>query len=154
MASSRPAPREAVQLIKLCEGFEPHVYICPAGYPTIAYGHVVLPGEDWSRGISEEEGTRLLVEVDLPKYENGVLRHIKVPLPDLSYGALVSFTYNLGIGALEMSTLRRMINNGQLWEAADQFPRWVFAGAQKLPGLVKRREQERAMWLKGLEGVR
>lgn len=138
-----------MNLIKICEGFVGSVYICPAGYPTIGYGHVVLPGEDWSNGITEREATRLLEEVDLPKYENGVLRHIKVPLPDDCYAALVSFTYNLGIGALEMSTLRRMVNQGRLVEAAEQFPRWVYANGRQLPGLVKRRALSRGLWLRG-----
>ena len=152
MGSLRACPSEAIHLVKLCEGFVPHVYVCPAGYPTIGYGHVVRPGEDWSRGITQDEATRLLVEVDMPIYERGVLQHILVPLPDLCYGALCSFTYNLGIGALQMSTLRKLINQNRLDEAADQFPRWVYAGATILPGLVKRRALSKAMWLKGLHG--
>lgn len=151
MASLRPCPEDGVKLIKLCEGFEPRPYICPAGVLSIGYGHVVKPGEDWSRGITEAEADALLRE-ELGIYENGVLRHIRVPLSDDCYAALTSFTYNLGIGALESSTMRRMINNGQLYEAADQFPRWVFGGGKKLPGLVKRRELSRALWLRGLHG--
>ena len=63
---------------------------------------------------------------------------------------LVSFTFNLGEGALSASTLRRLVNAGRLAEAASQFERWVFAGARKLPGLVRRRAAERALWERGL----
>lgn len=148
MASSRPCPEVGLDLIKFCEGFVDHVYICPAGHPTIGYGHVVQPGEQWST-ITEPEAVALLRR-DIVRYENGVLRLISVPLPDYCYAALVSFTYNLGEGALQASTLRRLTNQGRLEEAAVQFDRWVFAGAQKLPGLVKRRALSRALWEKGL----
>ena len=62
----------------------------------------------------------------------------------------MSFTFNLGEGALSASTLRRLVNAGRLAEAAPQFDRWVFAGARKLPGLVRRRAAERALWERGL----
>lgn len=149
MASLRPCPEVGVDLIKSFEGFSPISYICPAGYPTIGYGHVVQPGEQWGT-ISEPEAVALLKR-DLPRYENGVLRYISVPLPDYCYAALVSFTFNLGEGALATSTLRRLINQGRLEEAGPQFDRWVFAGAQKLPGLVRRRAAERSLFEKGLD---
>ncbi|HYC64626.1 MAG TPA: lysozyme [Reyranellaceae bacterium] len=145
----RTTPSEGRNLIKAFEGFSPTVYVCPAGYPTIGYGHVVQPGEDWSKGLTEAEGDELLAR-DLPRYERAVCRLITVPLSDPCFGALVSFTFNLGEGALSASTLRRIINAGRLDEAAAQFDRWVFAGAQKLPGLVRRRAAERAMWESGL----
>lgn len=148
MASLRPCPEVAVDLIKSFEGFSPVSYICPAGYPTIGYGHVVLAGEQWGT-ISEAEGVALLKR-DLPRYERAVCRLIEVPLSDPRYGALVSFTFNLGEGALAASTLRRLINQGRLVEAGPQFDRWVFAGAQKLPGLVRRRTAERSLFERGI----
>lgn len=151
MPSPRPCPEIGVDLIKACEGFEPFPYICPAGIPSIGYGHVIKPGEDWSRGITEAQALALLKE-ELAVYEWGVLRNTTVPLPDLCYAALNSFTYNLGVGAYQSSTLRRKINNNDFLGAADEFPRWVFGGGRKLPGLVKRRELSRMLWLRGAAG--
>jgi lysozyme len=136
-------------LIKAFEGFMPSTYICPAGHPTICYGHVVQPGEKFPEPMSESACEDLLV-ADLPRYEQAVCRLIAVPLSDPCFDALVSFTFNLGEGALQASTLRRLINAGRLDECGPQFDRWVFAGARKLPGLVARRAAERAMWESGL----
>ncbi len=147
--SLRQVTREGRELIEAFEGFSPTVYICPAGYPTVGYGHVVLPGEAFDRPLTQAEADDLLSR-DLPRYEWAVCRLIGVPLSDPCYDALVSFTFNLGEGALQASTLRRLINAGHLEEAGPQFDRWVMAGAQKLPGLVRRRAAERAMWERGL----
>lgn len=136
-------------LIKAFEGFMPSTYICPAGHPTICYGHVVLPGETFAEPMSEQACEDLLV-ADLPRYETAVCRLIEVPLSDPCFDALVSFTFNLGEGALQASTLRRLANAGRLDEVGPQFDRWVFAGARKLPGLVARRAAERTMWEAGL----
>ena len=139
-----------LQLIKLFEGFSPTVYLCPAGYPTIGYGHVVQDAEHWPTPLAEAEGDELLRR-DLIRYENAVCRLIQVPLSDRCFASLVSFAFNLGEGALAASTLRRLVNAGRLEDAAPQFDRWVFAGSQKLMGLVRRRAAERVMWESGLQ---
>lgn len=136
-------------LIKTFEGFVPSTYICPAGHPTICYGHVVAPGETFDEPMSAMACEDLLMR-DLPRYERAVCRLIEVPLSDSCFDALVSFAFNLGEGALQASTLRRLANAGRLDECGPQFDRWVFAGARKLPGLVARRAAERAMWERGL----
>lgn len=74
--------------------------------------------------------------------ERTVLRLINVPLTHNQFDTLVSFTYNLGGGALQSSTLRRKINREEHAEAPEQFLRWVFAGRRKLKGLVSRRQAE------------
>jgi len=74
--------------------------------------------------------------------ERAVLRLINVPLTDGQFDALVSFTYNLGGGALQRSTLRRKINREEHTEVPEQFMRWVWAGGRKLKGLVRRRNSE------------
>lgn len=152
-SSPRATCREGIDLIKTFEGFSSTVYICPAGWPTVAYGHLVTDDDRrlnrFAQPLSREEGEALLA-ADLPSYEMAVCRHITVPLHDYCFAALVSFTFNLGPGALQASTMRRMINDGRLWEAAAQFDRWVFAGAQKLPGLVRRRKMSRALFEAGL----
>ncbi len=147
--SPRATGAAGLALIKAFEGFSPTVYVCPAGYPTVGYGHVVREGERFEAPLSPEEGEALL-QRDLPRYERAVCRLIEAALSDPCYDALVSFTFNLGEGALAASTLRRLVNASRLADAGSQFDRWVFAGAQKLPGLVRRRAAERALFERGL----
>lgn len=78
--------------------------------------------------------------------EQAVCRLIKVPLTDGQFDALVSFTFNLGSGALQRSTLRRKVNHEEHEEVPDQFMRWVWAGGKKLRGLVMRREAEASLY--------
>ena len=137
----RHITQDGIDLIKRFEGFSRTVYFCPAGYPTIGYGHVVKDGEDFSNGIMEGEAEELLRQ-DAVIAERAVLRLINVPLTDGQFDALVSFTFNLGGGALQRSTLRRKINREEHVEVPEQFMRWVWAGGRKLKGLVRRREAE------------
>ena len=83
-----------------------------------------------------------LLRQDAQIAERAVLRLINVPLIDSQFDALVSFTYNLGCGALQRSTLRRKINREEHAEVPEQFMRWVWAGGRKLKGLVRRRAAE------------
>ncbi|HRK98471.1 MAG TPA: lysozyme [Alphaproteobacteria bacterium] len=141
----RHITQNGIDLIKRFEGFSAKVYICPAGYPTIGYGHVVKPHEDFSAGIDEAQAEELLRQ-DAVIAERAVLRLISVPLTDGQFDALVSFTYNLGGGALQRSTLRRKINREEHAEVPEQFMRWVWAGGRKLKGLVRRREAEISLY--------
>lgn len=142
----RHITQDGIDLIKRFEGFSRTVYFCPAGYPTIGYGHVVKDGEDFSNGIMEGEAEELLCQ-DAVIAERTVLRLINVPLTDGQFDALVSFTYNLGGGALQRSTLRRKINLEEHAEVPEQFMRWVWAGGRKLKGLVRRREAESRLYI-------
>ena len=139
----RKVSDEGLNLIKRFEGFSKTVYICPAGYPTIGYGHVVLDQEiqSFAEGMSEEQATDLLRQ-DVAIAEHAVVRHINVPLSDGQFDALVSFTFNLGSGALQRSTLRRKLNRLEYKLAANEFSRWVWAGGKRLKGLVRRRQAE------------
>ncbi len=134
---------EGINLIKRFEGFSSLIYICPAGYPTIGYGHVVRDGEKsrFAEGIDNAEG-EVLLRQDVLWAERGVLRLIDVSLSDGQFDSLVSFTFNLGAGALQRSTLRRKVNREEHDEVPAQFKRWVWAGGRKLRGLVRRREAE------------
>lgn len=134
---------EGLNLVKRFEGFSPAIYICPAGYPTIGYGHVVLSWERerYANGISQVEATDLL-ECDVQVAERAVLRLTTVPLTDGQFGALVSFTFNLGAGALQRSTLRRKVNRGENDDIPSELAKWVWAAGRKLPGLVQRRQAE------------
>jgi GH24 family phage-related lysozyme (muramidase) len=137
----RHITQDGINLIKRFEGFSSTVYFCPAGYPTIGYGHVVKKGEDFSAGITQDEAEELL-RIDAQIAERAVLRLITVPLTDGQFDALVSFTYNLGSGALQRSTLRRVINRQNHQNVPAQLMRWVWAGGRKLKGLARRREAE------------
>ena len=143
----RHISQEGLDLIKRFEGFSPTIYICPAGYPTIGYGHVVRNDQKdrFSDGIDQEQGEELLRR-DAQVAERAVLRLITVPLTDGQFNALVSFTFNLGSGALQRSTLRRKVNRAEHDEVPDQLIRWVWAGGKKLKGLVKRRKQEARLY--------
>jgi lysozyme len=132
---------KGIDIIKRFEGFSPTVYFCPAGYPTIGYGHVVLDHEDFSKGVSKRQAETLLKK-DAQIAERAVLRLISVPLTDGQFDALVSFTYNLGGGALQRSTLRHVINRGDHHDVPRQLMRWVWAGGKKLNGLIRRRKAE------------
>jgi len=79
--------------------------------------------------------------------ERAVLHLINVPLTDGQFDALVSFTYNLGGGALQRSTLRRKINREEHGKVPEQFMRWVWAGGRKLKGLVRRRAAESSFYI-------
>ena len=134
---------DGLDLIKRFEGFRPTVYICPAGWPTIGYGHVVRESERqrFSAGIDERAAEELLRR-DVQTAEKAVLRLIHVPLSDGQFSALVSFVFNLGAGSLQRSTLRRKINRGEHEAVPAEFRRWVWAGGRKLKGLIQRREAE------------
>ena len=81
--------------------------------------------------------------------ERAVLRLITVPLSDGQFDALVSFTFNLGSGALQRSTLRRKVNRQEYEDAALEFGKWVWAGGRRLKGLINRRKAEAALFLSG-----
>ena len=144
----RHITQAGIDLIKQFEGFSSTVYICPAGYPTIGYGHVVKPQErqQFASGITPEQAETLLRQ-DVQTAERAVLRLITVPLTDGQFDALVSFTFNLGAGALQRSTLRRRVNRGDHAAVPAEFRKWVWAGGMKLRGLIRRREAERMHYL-------
>ena len=138
---------DGLALIKRFEGFEPEIYICPGGWPTIGYGHVVRDGERerFADGIDEATAEELLRR-DVETAERAVLRLIRVLLEDGRFDALSSFAFNLGAGALQRSTLRRKVNRGEHDAVPAEFGRWVFAGGRKLKGLVRRREAEAELY--------
>lgn len=143
----RQITETGLDLIKRFEGFSPTIYICPAGHPTIGYGHLVGRGERerFRHGISEVGAAELLKQ-DLRAAEVAVLRLITVPLTDGQFDALVSFTFNLGSGALQRSSLRRVINRAEHAAVPAQLSRWVWADGRRQPGLVLRRQAESVLY--------
>ena len=147
---TRKVPERAIDLIKEFEGFRRNLYVCPAGKPTIGYGHVIQPGEKFFIPMTEEYAETLL-GMDLERFCKGVDELLKVHVTDSQFGALVSFAFNIGLGAFKQSTMLKMLNDGKYKEAGGQFMRWVFADKKQLPGLVKRRAAERNLFLSGIE---
>lgn len=133
-----------IALIKHFEGFRSEPYLCAGGYRTIGYGHVIRPGEAL-QSVTEAEAEALLFR-DLTLSERAILRLITVPLTSHQFDALASFTFNLGSGALQSSTLRQKVNRQEHEDAAQEFHRWVYAGGRKLAGLVRRRRLESLLY--------
>ncbi len=141
---------DGLALIKRFEGFASEIYICPGGWPTIGYGHVVRDHEreQFAGGIDEAAAEELL-RCDVETAERAVLRLIGVPLADGRFDALCSFTFNLGAGALQRSTLRRKVNREEHDAVPSEFRRWIWAGGRRLKGLVRRREAEAVLYVAG-----
>jgi len=131
-------------LIKKYEGLQLTSYLCPAGVPTIGWGHTY--GVKLNRTISVDEA-EVLLDHDYQEAEDDVLELITVPLTDNQLGALTSFVFNLGSGKLIGSTLRKKLNSNDYKGAAEEFDKWVFSKGKKLNGLVKRRAEERQLFL-------
>jgi lysozyme len=143
-------PQVAIELAKRFEGFHrvpkfdperrAHPYICPAGYWTIGFGHLCDPTHP---PITEDEAETYLAQ-DLVKALNATLRYcpVLVTEPEGRLAAIVDFTFNLGAGRLQTSTLRRRINQRDWSSAAKELRRWVYGGGRVLPGLVARRGAE------------
>ena len=144
----RHISKEGLDLICRFEGFSPIIYKCPAGYPTIGYGHLITEKNkvQFLDGVDDLEALDLL-RLDVQVAERAVLRLIAVPLTDGQFDALVSFTFNLGSGTLQRSSLRRKVNREEHADVPAEFMRWVWAGGRKLKGLVKRRTAEAVIYL-------
>jgi lysozyme len=145
-------PQAAIELAKHFEGFHrvpkldpghAHPYLCPAGYWTIGFGHLCQPEHS---PITEEEGESYLAQ-DLQTALRATLRYCPVLATEADgrLAAIVDFTFNLGAGRLQTSTLRRRINQRDWQVAAFELGRWVRGGGRVLPGLVARRQAEVAM---------
>ena len=137
-----------VALIKAHEGLRLTAYTDPVGVWTIGYGHTTAAGPPKvERGVKiTEAGADAILRQDLAKFEKYVTDAVKVPLNQNEFDALVSWTFNLGPSNLRSSTLLRKLNAGDRAGAADEFMKWTKAGGKTLPGLVKRREAERALF--------
>ena len=155
--------KECIDMIKHHEGVRTRGYRCPALLWTIGVGHVIDPNHikvplnerkdlpippGWDRTLSMAEVDDILA-TDLASFERGVLRLCPSGLTQSRFDALVSFSFNVGLGNLQRSTIRMCHNRGDFEAAAEAFMQWTKAGGRELPGLVKRRKDERALYLKG-----
>lgn len=146
-----------IRLITEFEGFVDRWYEDPAhGWkvPTAMYGHTNATGNepfyksesDRAVRFTKQQGIDTLKK-DLLRYEAAVDKAVKVSLNPNQRGALVSFTYNLGEGNLNKSTLLKKVNAGDLLGASKEFAKWRKAGGKVLAGLTRRREAERQLFL-------
>ena len=153
--------QKAIQMIKHHEGVRQRPYRCPAKLWTIGVGHVLYPRQgalkleerdsvplrdEDNRTFSMEEVDDILRH-DLERFERGVERYCPVKLTQGQFDALVSFSFNLGLGGLQRSTLRQKVLRGDFEGAAEEFLKYTIAGGKVLKGLVSRRNDERALFL-------
>jgi len=137
----------AAELCKRFEGFRAKPYLCPAGIPTIGYGSTYYADGRkvtlQDAPISEPDAEKLLLHELEKTYLPGVLRQCPgLAADERKLNAIVDFAYNLGVGRLQTSTLKRKIN-AQDWEGSrEQLMLWVRGGGKVLPGLVARRKAE------------
>ncbi len=171
-APLRDVPDQGIELIKAFEGIpdgDPSTvkldaYLDPVGIWTIGWGHAIRHRGDWLRGLHNKAVARALypggitlvqadtlLRGDLLDTAAAVVRLVGVPMTDAQFGALVSFAFNIGTGALGKSTLLRKFLAGDVAGAADQFLVWnkgrVGGVLKVLPGLTRRRKAERALFL-------
>ena len=152
----------AIEMIKHHEGLRTKPYRCPALLWTVGVGHVIDPThaavkyeerknlpvpEGWDRILSMGEVDAILAK-DLGRFERGVLRLCPAAAGRQGvFDALVSFSFNVGLGNLQRSSLRMKTNRGDFEEAAAEFMKWTKAAGKVLPGLVKRRLDEQRVYL-------
>jgi lysozyme len=136
--------QKGLNFIKSWEGCVLGAYRCSAGVLTIGYGHTKTTKAN--QVITFNEAERLL-KLDVQDSVGAVNRLVKVRLSQNQFDALVSFTFNVGIGAFERSTLLKKLNNGDIRGAASEFLRWTRAAGKEVLGLVNRRESERRLFL-------
>jgi len=140
----------AARIIKEFEGFSAKPYLCPANVPTIGYGSTMYKnGERVTMDddeITEEQATEMLMDT-IKSVEKQVKKVLTVKLKPHQMAALISFTYNVGIGNLSNSTLLAWVNsNPDFPRIPEQFRRWNKGGGKVLNGLVRRREAEIELW--------
>lgn len=133
---------ELYRLIRRFEGCRLMPYICPAGVWTCGWGstgHDVFPGWLWTQAYADRR-----LEIDAARFAAGTLK-LCPRIRSERLSAIADFAYNLGLGALAGSTLRRRINAGDYGRAKQEIRRWVHGGGRVLPGLVARRAAEAAL---------
>lgn len=135
-----------ISLIKGFEKFEPQEYKDFAGYPSIGYGHKIVPGDNFPPFLTEQDATALLCR-DLVTYEACVNNSVEVDLTQDQFDALVSLCYNIGCHAFDNSTLLKDLNAGNTQAAANQFKSWCHAGGLVSDILLARREKEQTLFL-------
>ena len=143
------ASKECLKMLAHHEGIRQKPYRCPAGLWTVGVGHLIGDGkslpDSWNKTFSLEEVYDILAK-DVVRFERGVNKYITVPLRQNEFDALVSFSFNLGLGVLQRSTLRQAINRGDKEAAMVSLLKYNKAGGKVLKGLDNRRKDEAALF--------
>ena len=153
---------KALKMIAHHEGTRLKPYRCPAALHTIGVGHVLYPEQgamkmedrlkfqlkpEDNRLFTREEINAILAQ-DLERFKRGVLKYCPSAGSRQNWmDALVSFSFNVGLGTLQRSTLRQKHNRGDYEGAADEFLKYCKAGGKVLRGLENRRKDERSLYL-------
>jgi lysozyme len=136
--------KAGADLIKKYEGFKLTAYLCPANVWTIGWGHT---GNVKKGQVITQAQADALFDKDIQRFVDAVNQAVKVEVTQNQFDALVSFAYNCGVGALQKSTLLEYVNKRQFSKAAAEFDRWTKGKGKVLPGLVRRRDEEQALFL-------
>ena len=141
--------QKGIDLIKHYEGLRLKAYVCSAGVLTIGYGTTIYPNGNFVKltDTCTKEQAETYLKNDLKRFESAVNRLVGLPINQNQFDALVCFTYNVGVGNLQSSTLLKMINLNRFEEASLQFERWNKAGGKELKGLTLRRLAEKKLFL-------
>jgi lysozyme len=152
---------KTIHMIKHHEGVRQKPYKCPAKLWTVGVGHVLYP-EQGKLKIDQRDGFALKTEdfrtfsmdevdailrADLDRFERGVEKFCPVPLTQGQFDALVSFSFNVGLGTLQRSTLRQKVLRGDMEGASEELLKYCMAGGKVLRGLLNRRKDEQAVFL-------
>ncbi len=136
--------------IKKYEGFRSGPYLDVAGVPTIGYGtthYIERPVSLGDHHISKKTATKFLRDQVDTIYGKAVNHYVKVPITQNQFDALVSFTYNEGVGSFKRSTLLKKLNKGKLKNAKKEFRKWKYANGKVNKGLLARRDSEASLFL-------
>jgi lysozyme len=139
---------EGLALIREQEGFRGLAYRDAAGVWTIGFGHTAMAGPPEVKPgmkITRAEAEEILAR-DVAEFSAGVARAVAVPLSDMQFSALVSFAYNVGLGNFRRSSVLKAVNAGDFAAVPRRLGLWVKAGGRTLPGLIRRRAAEAAMF--------
>jgi lysozyme len=152
---------KAIKMIKHHEGVRQKPYKCPAKLWTVGVGHVLYP-EQGKLKIDQRDGFAMKIEdfrtfsmeevdailrADLDRFERGVEKFCPVSLTQGQFDALVSFSFNVGLGTLQRSTLRQKVLRGDMEGASEELLKYCMAGGKVLRGLLNRRSDERALFV-------
>jgi lysozyme len=147
---------EGLDLIKQFEGFRSTAYRDPVGIWTIGYGHTTMAGAPEVKAgltISRGEGADILAR-DVAHVADGVRKLLTVPLTPQQFSALVSFAYNVGLGGLAKSSVLAAVNRKDFEAVPRRLHLWSKAGGRVLPGLVRRRAAEAALFMSGVTAIK
>ena len=148
---TRQISPHGLEKLKQWEGLKTKAYKDAGGVWTIGYGHTAMAGSPQpyqGQVITAAEAENILLK-DLVQYEAAIENNVNVKLNDNQFAALVSFAFNVGIGAFKNSTLLKKLNQGDFNAVPTELMKWTKAGGKKLQGLVNRRRAEGYLWMEG-----